>query len=72
VFVPALRLLLMASAGEAKKPLTRKQVEALRDEGNCITMTPLDAQRLERSRGYADLDPELVWDQWKLVRGVVT
>ena len=27
-----------------------------------------DAQALERSRGYADLDPELVWEQWQLMR----
>lgn len=26
------------------------------------------AQQLERSRGYADLDPALAWEQWKLVR----
>jgi hypothetical protein len=23
---------------------------------------------MERSRGYADIDPELAWDQWCVVR----
>jgi hypothetical protein len=66
VFVPALRLLL--AAAEEKRRLTKKQVEAIRDNGSCVMMTVRDAQSLERTRGYADLDPELVWEQWKLLR----
>jgi hypothetical protein len=31
-------------------------------------MEPRDAQTLERTRGYSDLDPELVWEQWQVVR----
>jgi hypothetical protein len=68
VFVPALRPILAALEGQAGKPLTKPQVEAARDEGVCVAMEPRDAQQLERSRGYADLDPELAWEQWKLVR----
>ena len=67
VFVPALRAILMALEGEAEASLTQEQVETTRDEGACIMMEPRDAQKLERSRGYADFDPELVWEQWKLV-----
>jgi hypothetical protein len=68
VFMPALHVILTALEEKAGKPLTKKQVEAIRDEGVCIAMDPRDAQRFERERGYADLDPELVWEQWKLVR----
>jgi hypothetical protein len=68
VFIPALRDLLAGLEARESKPLTREQVETIRDEGACLTMEPRDAQRLERSRGYADLDPELVWEQWQLVR----
>jgi hypothetical protein len=28
------------------------------------------ARSLERSRGYADIDPELAWEQWNLVRSM--
>jgi hypothetical protein len=63
VFVPSLRAIL----GAQKSKLTKKQLEAIRDNANCIAMTPRDAQRLERERGYADLDPELAWEQWKLL-----
>ena len=67
VFIPALHALLAAreKAGEA---LTKQQVESTRDQGACITMDPRDAQKLERARGYSDLDPELVWEQWQVVR----
>jgi hypothetical protein len=68
VFVPALRVLLQALEDKAGKPLTRAQVETVRDDGACVAMEARDAQRLERERGYADLDPELVWEQWKAVR----
>jgi hypothetical protein len=63
VFVPALRAILAAQ----KRPLTQQQVEDIRDNGACIAMKPRDAQKLERERGYADFDPELAWEQWKLV-----
>jgi len=26
------------------------------------------AQEMERARGYADIDPELAWEQWCVVR----
>jgi hypothetical protein len=69
VFVPTLRAILEALQSERKKPLTKKQVETIRDDGVCIAMAARDAQRLERERGYADLDAELVWEQWKAIRG---
>lgn len=68
VFVPALAAILTALEEKAGRPLTQKQVEAARDQGACIAMDPRDAQKLERSRGYADLDPERAWEQWSLVR----
>lgn len=68
VFMPALVTVLLAAERQAGKPLTRKQVEAIVEKGVCMTMTYEDARALERKRGYADLDPELAWEQWQLVR----
>jgi len=67
VFTPTLHALLAALETKAGKPLTREQVEAVRDRGVCVAMQPRHAQQLERSRGYADLDPELAWEQWQAV-----
>jgi hypothetical protein len=64
VFVPALRLLLENAAA----PLDRQAVEALRDNSSCIAMEPRDGLVMERSRGFADLDPELAWEQWEALR----
>ncbi|MDX2088604.1 MAG: hypothetical protein SFX73_12185 [Kofleriaceae bacterium] len=68
VFMPTLHALLAAAEEKAARPLTERDVLALRDAGTCITMEPRDAQTLERTRGYADLNPELIWEQWQLVR----
>ncbi|MBL8625738.1 MAG: hypothetical protein JNK64_30780 [Myxococcales bacterium] len=68
VFVPALAAVLTALEAQHGQPLTEAQVLEARDRGACIMMSPRDAQRLERSRGYVDLEPELAWEQWQLVR----
>lgn len=40
----------------------------MRDEGVCMAMKARDVQVLERGRGYSDIDPELVWEQWQAIR----
>jgi len=49
-------------------PLTREQVESLRDKCPCMAMKHQVAKEMERSRGYADLDPSLAWEQWQAYR----
>ncbi|MGC4114525.1 MAG: hypothetical protein QM765_07925 [Myxococcales bacterium] len=68
VFMPTLVSLLAAAERDAGKPLTRRQVEAIRDGGTCVA-TPHDKVRaIEVGRGYADIDPELAWEQWQVIR----
>lgn len=61
-FVPALRVLLEAAA--KKGALSEADVLALRDRAVVMESSPDALTELERTRGYADLDPELVWEQW--------
>ena len=68
VYMPSLFALLGALEDKAGKPLTQRQVEAARDQAITVALDPRDAQRLERERGYADLEPELAWEQWQLMR----
>jgi hypothetical protein len=68
VFVPPLVTLLQALESKNGAPLTRAQVEETRDNGPCIEMKREHARAMERSRGYADIDPELAWGQWQIVR----
>ncbi|MBU2662531.1 DUF4261 domain-containing protein [Actinoplanes bogorensis] len=68
VFIPPLVALLTAAEQKADRTLTRDEVERLTNEGTCMMMTHDDAKSLERGRGYADLEPELVWSQWQVLR----
>jgi hypothetical protein len=68
VFMPALAALLAAAEKHKGAPLTEAEVEAIRDKASCMTVSPRHAQALERSRGYADLDPERAFAQWQLLR----
>lgn len=68
VFMPALHVLLVALEQKWRRPLTQDEVEATRDRGVCIAMEPRDAQKIEFERGFSDLDPDLAWEQWQLVR----
>jgi len=66
--IPSLTAVLMAAERSAGRPLKRGEVEEI--VANCATvaMEPRDARALERSRGYADIEPELAWEQWQIVR----
>lgn len=64
VFMPSLHATLVAVARGSASPLHRAQVLAVRDKAPCMAMHHADARKLEWSRGYADLEPELVWEQW--------
>ena len=66
-FMPGL-VVLLAALEEKHGPLTKAQVLEARDSAVCMAVEHRDAQKLERSRGYADLDPELAWEQWQLDR----
>jgi hypothetical protein len=67
LFVPALVVLLQALE-EKGGPLTRAQVEETTGAATCMAVKHRHAQEMERSRGYADIDPELAWEQWCVVR----
>ncbi len=68
VFMPALAAVLTAAETKAGKRLTKKQVEAIRDASAYVTMAHRDARSMERTRGYADLEPTLAWEQWQVLR----
>lgn len=66
--VPALVAVLLAKEKEKGEPLTRDEVEKIRDQAECIAM-PRDArEKVDESRGYRDIDPEHVWEEWQKVR----
>lgn len=68
VIMPSLAALLSNAERSAGKPLTRREVEGLVSSAPAVTMEHARARELERSRGYADIEPELAWEQWLILR----
>lgn len=68
VFVPALGATLISAEDRKGEPLTRDEVLAVRDAAACIMMTTADAEKLDASRGYDDLDPENCWYDFQMLR----
>lgn len=68
VFIPTLAALLTRAEELKGAPLTQAEVLAIRDQGTCMAMRESVALDLEDSRGYADLDPENVWEEWCQMR----
>jgi hypothetical protein len=66
--IPSLVAILMAAERSAGRALTRREVDDIVANSTAMAMEPRDARVLERSRGYADIEPELAWEQWQIVR----
>ncbi|HEU5076871.1 MAG TPA: hypothetical protein VFU02_21925, partial [Polyangiaceae bacterium] len=69
--MPSLVALLRATERSQGRPLTQHEVERLVSNSTAIAMEPKDVRALERSRGYADIEPELAWQQWQIVRNAL-
>ncbi len=68
VLMPSLLVLLAATERKKARALLESEVAELLDGCPAIAMAPADVRDLERSRGYADLEPRLAWEQWQLIR----
>jgi hypothetical protein len=68
VFMPALVVLLVAAERKKGSPLTEDEVLAIRNGGICMMARVEHAIALDEKRGYNDLDPERVWEQWQEAR----
>lgn len=66
--VPALVAVLLAKEKEKGESLTRDEVEKIRDQAACIAMHRDAREKVDESRGYRDIDPERVWEEWQKVR----
>lgn len=67
-FMPSLAAVLLAAERAAGAPLSRTEVERIVAESHVMAV-PLDvANKLELSRGYADIEPARAWEQWQIVR----
>ena len=63
-FIPALIVLLEAKKNMAGRQLTQVEVEEIRDKATVINLPTEIAQAIVNGRGYEDIDPDNVWEEW--------
>lgn len=62
--IPALGVLLINLEKQKGVPLSESEVIEARDKAVCM-MLPLSAKvQMDEKRGYRDIDPENVWEEW--------
>ncbi|MEI7377209.1 hypothetical protein [Dickeya chrysanthemi] len=64
IFIPALITLLTIQEEKAGKPLTKEDVENIRDNATAISVPEDIAIIMTTERGYNDISAENVWDEW--------
>lgn len=68
VFVPALVAVLKAAEDAKKSPLDEDEVLSIRDKAVCMVVSIPMALEMEKRRGYRDIVPEIVWEEWVELR----
>ncbi|MBI5820732.1 MAG: hypothetical protein HZA88_17320 [Verrucomicrobia bacterium] len=69
LYIPSLAALLVNVEGKLGRELTRKEVEILRDQATVMAADPEKVRVLEeKRRGYKDLDPANVWEEYQRLR----
>lgn len=66
--IPALVAILLNKEIEKGSPLTEEEVIDIRDNAICIMLPISVRKKMEDSRGYPDLNPEYIWEQWREAR----
>jgi hypothetical protein len=66
--IPSLVATLLKAEQDKGSPLTRVEVEVIRDNCPCVMSPRWMIAKLAEGRGYDDVDPEHVWEQWLEVR----
>jgi len=68
VFIPALVAVLTAKEREAERDLVKEEVESIRDSATAIRVPVEVARDMVNERGYLDIDPDNVWEEWLLYK----
>jgi hypothetical protein len=68
VHVPALVAVLLDHEKRKGQPLSLPEVLEIRDGAEAIAMPAFARDRVAEERGYDDIDPENVWNEWQAIR----
>ena len=68
MFIPPLVTMLSKHEELNGLQLTEQEVFDIRDKSLCIMMSIDRAKQMAESRGYDDIDPSNVWQEWQIIR----
>lgn len=66
-FIPSLASLVLAAEAEKGEVLTQAEVLAVRDSAVCIMLPSTVYDEQVRARGYKDIDPQNVWNEYLMM-----
>ena len=66
--MPSLVAVLLAREDAKGAPLTEAEVIEIRDGAECVAVPVSVIPALVEGRGYDDIDPERVWEEWQAIR----
>lgn len=66
--IPSLVATLLNRERAKGSPLTKEEVEAIRDGAPAQVLTPEQRAAVDERRGYDDIDPENAWEDWRAAR----
>ena len=66
--IPALVAILLNRERAKGSPLTEAEVLAITDKATCVALRYSAAAAIADGRGYDDIAPENVWEEWNAIR----
>lgn len=66
--MPPLAVVLAWAEEQKGSPLTQEEVMTARDEAPAMTLPVSEAKAMEAARGFRDLDPDRLWEEWQALR----
>ena len=70
--IPALAVLLVHLEKQKGAPLAEHETLEARDKAICIMLRSSVKAAMDDKRGYQDINPENVWEEWQSLRGELT
>ncbi|WP_437615436.1 hypothetical protein [Erwinia sp. V71] len=71
IFIPALIKLLVHAQQNQSTPLSREEVETIRDNATAVSVPDTIATEMAQNGSWVDINPERCWEEWQDYRRVM-
>lgn len=71
IFIPALIKLLDHAQKNQSTPLSRDEVEQIRDNATAVSVPDAIALEMAKNGSWVDINPEHCWEEWQDYRRVM-